>query len=264
VARFALLMLWWSAVGGSALCAVIVSGCGDDSTDSAPAGGTELVGTQWVLDVSALGVSEAGSVSSWIAFARDHVSGNDGCNAFSGSYQADGSRLTLGPLSGTKMACEGPAGEVSRAVTAALARVRAYELTADGLRMKDAGGRTVLSYAVGTPGVEGSWTVISVLYDDAIRSVVVDTDLTAEFSADGTISGSTGCNSFHGDYTLDGRKLHIGPLSATKKACPTKEASDQEAGYLAALESAARIDQVGPDLTLLNAKGQKAVTLTRR
>ena len=49
-----------------------------------------------------------------------------------------------------------------------------------------------------------------------------------------------------------------------KKACPTKEATGQEAGYLAALESAVRIEQAGPQLTLFNAKGQMAVTLARR
>ena len=127
--RSALSLLRWSALGGFALCAVIVSGCGgEDSTPSASAGGTELVGTQWVLDVSALGVSGAGSVSSWIAFARGSVSGNDGCNAFSGSYEVDGSKLRFGPLAGTKKACGDPADEVSREVTTALARVRAYEM----------------------------------------------------------------------------------------------------------------------------------------
>jgi len=103
-----------------------------------------------------------------------------------------------------------------------------------------------------------------VLYDDAIRSVVAGVELTAEFSADDTISGSTGCNSFHGPYTLEGRSLNVGTLSATMKACPTTEASKQEAGYLSALESAVRIDQVASGLTLLNAKGQKAVSLTRK
>ena len=255
---------WW-ATAGFALFAVIASGCGDDgSTPSAAAGGTQLVGTQWVLDVSALGVSDAGSVSSWIAFERDRVSGNDGCNTFSGSYEADGSELAFGPLAGTKMACGSPADDVSRAVTAALARVRTYEESADTLRMQDADGETVLTYAAGAAGVEGSWTVVSVLYDGAIRGAMTDTEPTADFSADGTISGNTGCNEFHGPYTLQGKKLDIGPLTATKKACPTKEASEQEAGYLSALESAVRIEQAGPQLTLLNAKGQKAVTLARK
>ena len=95
--RSALSLVWWSALGGFALCVVIVSGCGgEDSTPSASAGGTELVGTQWMLDVSALGVGGAGSVNSWISFSRGSVSGNDGCNAFSGSYEVDGSQLSSG------------------------------------------------------------------------------------------------------------------------------------------------------------------------
>ena len=243
------------------VCAVIANGCGDDDGgSSAPA---KLAGTQWNLDVSALGVSGADSVSSWIAFARDHANGNDGCNAFSGTYQADGSKLKFGPLAGTQIACAGPADAVSRKVSAALGRVRAYERSSDTLRMKDAGGKTLLAYAAQRAGIEGDWTVVSVLYDDAIRSVVADTEPTARFSADGKISGTTGCNDFHGPYTLQGTQLHIGPLSAAKKACPSKDASDQEAGYLAALESAVLIEQAGPQLTLLNAKGQMAVTLTR-
>ena len=253
-----------SLLGGFALCVLIASGCGgEDGTPGASAGGTQLAGTRWVLDVSALGVGGAGPVNSWISFARDTVNGNDGCNAFSGSYEADGSKLRFGTLAGTNKACSGPAGAVSREVNAALARVRSYAIRDDALQMKDAGGATVLSYIADTQGVEGDWTVVSVLYDDAIRSVVVGTDLTADFSADGTISGSTGCNSFRGDYTLDGEKLHVGPLTASKDPCPSKEASRQEAGYLAALESAARIEQAGPELTLLNAKGQMAVTLMR-
>jgi len=208
-------------------------------------------------------VGGADSVNSWISFARGTVNGNDGCNAFSGSYEADGSKLRFGTLAGTNKACSGPADAVSRRVNTALARVRAYEVRDDTLQMKDAGGETVLSYVANKPGVEGDWTVVSVLYDDAIRSVVVDTELTADFSADGTISGNTGCNSFRGDYTLEGEKLHVGPLTAAKDACPTKEASRQEAGYLAALESAVRIEQAGPELTLLNSKGQMAVTLMR-
>ena len=240
---------------------MIASGCGDDNP---PARGPQLAGTQWDLDVSALGVSDAGSVSSSLAFERDRVSGNDGCNAFSGSYEAKGSKLTFGPLAGTQIACAGSADEVSRKVTAALGRVRAYEQTAGALRLKDAGGKTLLTYAPGAAGIEGGWNVISVLYDDAIRSVVGDTEPTAEFSADGTVSGSTGCNTFHGPYTLRGQELDVGRLSATEKACPTADASAQEAGYLSALESAVLIEQAGPQLTLLNAKGQMAVTLTRR
>jgi heat shock protein HslJ len=257
--RVALRALRWSA-----LCALMVSGCGDEHGTPGAASGAALAGTEWDLDASSLGVRGAGSVNSWIAFERDRVSGNDGCNQFSGSCRLDGSKLTFGPLAATQMACSGPADEVARQVTAALPRVRTFDKTADALHLRDAGGKTVLSYTASTPGVAGNWSVISVLYDDAIRSVIAGAELTADFSTGGRITGSTGCNSFHGDYTLQGKKLRLDPLTPTKKACPTPELTKQEAGYLAALESAVRIDQVGPELTLLNAKGQMAVTLTRK
>jgi len=264
MSSFALRLLRWSALGGFAVCAAVAAGCGDDGgTPTASARQMQLPGTEWALDVSALGVGDVGSVHSWITFERDQAGGNDGCNTFSGAYEVDGRKLTFGPLAGTNKLCGSPADEVAGKVLAGLAKVRSYEAAGDTLRMQDGSGKTLLTYRADQAGVEGRWTVLSVLYDEAIRSVVADTEPTADFSADGTISGSTGCNEFHGPYTLQGRKIDIGPLSATRKACPTKDASDQEAGYLAALESAVRIEQAGPQLTLFNAKGQMAVTLGR-
>ena len=62
---------------------------------------------------------------------------------------------------------------------------------------------------------------------------------------------------------MDGGKLTIAPPAGTKDDCPTTDASEQEAGYRAAVETAVRIEQAGPELTLLNAQRQLAVTLTR-
>ena len=41
--------------------------------------------------------------------------------------------------------------------------------------------------------------------------------------ADATVSGNAGCNDYTGSYTVDGEKLTIGPLAATKKACGPAE-----------------------------------------
>ena len=46
-------------------------------------------------------------------------------------------------------------------------------------------------------------------------------------------------------------------------ACESEEISAQEAGYFAAMESAATWEQVGDELTILNAEGQRAVTFQR-
>jgi heat shock protein HslJ len=254
------------------LCAALAlvaltSGCGGSggqSPSSASGGGT-LTGRQWVLDTGTLGVSGAGSVSSFIRFEDGgKVTGNDGCNQFAGSYRSDGAKLTFGPLAGTQMGCPGTAGEVAQRVTSALGRVQRYAVTGTTLALQDAGGAALLSYREGRPGVAGAWDVTSVLYDDGIRSVIGGTTLTATFASDGRVSGSSGCNTFHGPYEEQGTALRIGPLTSTRKACTGPDgAHAQERGYLAALESVVRFEQAGTRLTLLNAKGQMAVTLER-
>jgi heat shock protein HslJ len=216
------------AVAALLALTILIAACGDDdqpAATSAPAGGG-LAGTQWVLDTSALDVADAGDVVSFIAFERERVSGSDGCNRFSGSYEADGSALRFGVLAGTQMACIGSADAVAQQVNAALPKVRAYTIDGDTLRMQDAGGAVLLRWSANEPGVEGSWDVTSVLYDDAIRGVEQGTELTAVFGSDGTLTGSTGCNSFRGSYTLDGTRIKIGPLAATKKACASQQASE--------------------------------------
>jgi heat shock protein HslJ len=249
-----------------ALGALGLGACGDDdekpATQSAAADAT-LTGTQWTLDTAELGVSGADQVTAWIEFDKARVTGNDGCNQFTGTYTASGSKLKLGPLAGTQKACVGAAGEVANRVQAALGRVAAYEISAKTLRLEGAGGEELLVYNATVPSPEGKWEVLSVLYDDAIRSVIIGSSLTADFTADGKVSGQSGCNSFSGEYETSGTQIRIGPLAATQRACAEEEVNKQEQGYLAALESARSFEQTGTQMTLLNAKGQMAITLQR-
>jgi heat shock protein HslJ len=52
---------------------------------------------------------------------------------------------------------------------------------------------------------------------------------------DGGVGGSTGCNSFRGDYAVDGSSLVFSPLAATKRACADPALTDQETAVLEAL-----------------------------
>jgi len=250
--------------------ALVLAGCGDDSGDDSttqpPASGTRLAGTQWDLQTKDLGIEGASEVESWIRFERTgRVTGNDGCNQFTGSYkQQRDDGLTFGPLAGTQKACAGPADEVGRRVHAALASVTAFSASGGLLNLLDSGGKTLLTYRATVPGLAGEWSVLSVLYDDAIRSVIADTKLTARFDRDGKVSGDAGCNQFSGPYTSSDTRLRIGPLAATQRACVGAEGVDaQEAGYLAALESARRFEQQGSGLTIFDEQGRMAVTLQR-
>ena len=252
------------ATAALAIGAVGLVACGDDDRPaSAPAPSAALTGTQWALATGDLGIDGADGVTSWIRFDGAQVVGNDGCNQFTGGYTAHGSELDIGPLAGTRKACPGAAGEVAARVTSALDRVAAYEIAGKTLRLHSAAGDELLAYRATVPSPEGRWEAVSVLYDDAIRSVIIDTSLTADFAGDGHVSGSGGCNSFSGSYEASGSKLRIGPLAATQRACAESDRNEQEQGYFAALESARSFEQIGDQLTLLNAKGQMAVTFAR-
>jgi heat shock protein HslJ len=84
--------------------------------------------------------------------------------------------------------------------------------------------------------LEGAW----LLEDLGGRGVVDMVRTTLEFTADGRVSGSGGCNRFTGSYTLDGDTLGVGPLASTKMMCP-EAVMAQEDGFFQALGD---VDQV--------------------
>ena len=72
--------------------------------------------------------------------------------------------------------------------------------------------------------------------------------------ADGTVSGSTGCNRFVAQYTLDRDALEIGPIASTRMACPPP-ADEVERAYLHALGRVAAWRSDDADLVLLDSDG---------
>jgi heat shock protein HslJ len=60
---------------------------------------------------------------------------------------------------------------------------------------------------------------------------------TINFGTDGTVSGSAGCNTFNGTYTVDGSSITFGPLASTKMACPVADMA-VETAFLAGLAGA--------------------------
>lgn len=79
-----------------------------------------LVATRWTVD--SLVRQEASSPlpagvegRAWFTLAADgSATGGLGCNRFNAKATVQGPLLTFGPLATTRMACEGPAGEVER------------------------------------------------------------------------------------------------------------------------------------------------------
>lgn len=86
------------------------------------------------------------------------------------------------------------------------------------------------------------------------KSPLPSTTVTAEFDPDGSIGGTSGCNSYSGSYTVEGKSIAMGPFVSTLMACPDL-VMDQETRYLKALENAVMFQINADELTLEDADG---------
>ncbi len=246
--------------------AIALSAAACSTGGNSPSGGTggTLEGTTWKLtsyDVSGTSTTVPADVFVDARFAGGTVVGSSGCNVYNGPATQTGSSIKIGPLAGTLIGCEGPEADVETAYLANLGRATSFTATADGLTFFDPDGKAILVYAAGPANpLVGEWNVTG--YNNgnqAVTSPLPGTTLTATFTAE-EISGSGGCNTYSGPYTLDGTHITIGPLASTQMACE-QNVMDQEAAFFAALQTPALVDASGGIVSLRDPNGTTQVTL---
>jgi heat shock protein HslJ len=95
---------------------------------------------------------------------------------------------------------------------------------------------------------------------DTVAGVPALADRPASISfAEGRIAGTSGCNRFSGPYDLNTTVLTLGPVAATKMACPGT-AMDQETKLFAILKGSVGMRfRNGDTLILTGANGQTIV-----
>ena len=94
-----------------------------------------------------------------------------------------------------------------------------------------------------------------ILSDSTDLGVSLDGVTVSARFADGTVAGTSGCNSYTGPYELDGEDLTIGPeIASTQMACEDPQASVEQA-YLAALAEVSSFSIAEEQLTLKNGDG---------
>lgn len=81
-------------------------------------------------------------------FQADQVSGNVTCNSYSGTYQATGNEIKIGPLATTLRECVGPDGIMQQeaAFLKAMEAAVQYKIKGDTLEMLDNQGDTILVF----------------------------------------------------------------------------------------------------------------------
>lgn len=220
-----------------------------------------LEGPTWQLtaisDGSGALVNVPADVEATALFEEGRVGGSGGCNRYGASYTLDGASLTIVPGPMTLMACPEPQMTVEQQFMAALAATASYRIDGDQLALLNADGQTVATFVVQAPvsltGVE--WVAIN--YNngrEAVVSILLDTEITANFSEDGRLSGSAGCNNYMTGYTVDGDAISIEPAATTRKMC-AEDVMQQESAYLAALLMAETFNIQGDRLELRTADG---------
>jgi heat shock protein HslJ len=123
-----------------------------------------------------------------------------------------------------------------------------------------AGAATTLaqgSTAGGSPGtgIEGTdWILKQQAAGGSLADVAPGVIVTLRMAL-GQASGSGGCNSYHGSYTLDGSSLSFGPLAATQMAC-ADPAGGTEHAYFGNLAQVASYTFDGTNLSLADAGGK--------
>ena len=234
----------------------LTAGCGGDDDE----GAESFVGVPWVVSSGIdLGGSDAAPSAT---FTADTVGGSTGCNRFTASYTVDGDAMEIGKIASTRMACPPPADAVERAYLAALGRVAAWHQDGSKLVLVDDEHNELLRYEEASP--LGDWEVTAFLRGDAVTSPLSGTTITARFADDGTLTGSSGCNTYQTAFTLGRGSIEIEPPAATQKACAEPEGvMDQEAAYLAALPTAVGYRVDGGSLALVSADGTYVASYTR-
>ena len=78
------------------------------------------------------------------------------------------------------------------------------------------------------------------------------------FEVDGSIRGNAGCNSFSGSLEKTDAGVKVGPLGATRMACPDP-AMSRETAFLGALQQATVFEVAGQRMTSLDSEGNLLV-----
>jgi len=237
--------------------------------------GSPIVGP-WVLESMVNGGTPVALVPRTMITAvfgqNGMLSGNDGCNQYSGSYTVTGSQVQVSPaLASTMMACEPAVMDQAQTYTRILLGPGIWQVSGDRLTIQDTSGRNILVYVKQVPATPtmappaspvGSWDLTSMTGVSGGSSFVQNPTgtITAIFGTDGTVQGSGGCNAYSAGYTTSGASMTVSGMINTLMSCGNV-LDTQERAYMTILGNAARFENTGTQLTIFDAKtpGSKLV-----
>lgn len=194
------------------------------------------------------------------------ISGNAGANRFFGGVEIDGTSIKISTVGSSMMMGTPELMAQEGQFLKLLQRSKNYQIVDGELRMLDADGKTVMTFV---PRIEPSltstvWKAIGVNNGKGgVSSLRKDTEINAEFTAEGRVSGTSGCNSYSGGYKLEGTSIVFSSMAGTRKMCAEPEGvMEQEMKFLQALEKSAVYSIHEDRLELRDASGALQVSFS--
>jgi heat shock protein HslJ len=224
-----------------------------------------LIGTEWrllTLDGSPLDET----LPFTLAFAENRYSGLAGCRHFEGDYQTGDGEIGFPMMMMVEETCpdaDDAYWDLEGRFTDALSWARHWRVVNDQLEIRTERGE-VLVFAPYTPMPEvtldgTTWTLTAFIDGETATSLLADTEITLAFE-DGQATGSGGCNSYGGSYTLEHGELHIGPVAITEMYCMTPAGIiEQETHFTDILTNITLFKWDADQLTLKTADGHGLV-----
>lgn len=110
----------------------------------------------------------------------------------------------------------------------------------------------------------GEWTLKGMERGGSVAPLIEGSVITAIFTNEGKVTGTSGCNLYSASYEANGGDLAIGPAISTEMYCdgPTKGIMKQESTYLHLLGMAASWEIREGDLVVADESGRKILVFS--
>ena len=230
-----------------------------------------LAGTAWHL---AAFRADNGSVIAPLSGAEPLIifgeggtlSGSAGCNLYSAPYRINGSTISVEPVIATA-AYPATAQELAQQESRyqeLLVAAAYYRVEGDRMTISGPSGKELLVFSraeqpQSMPLLATEWqlTHYTTGGGNAVASPIPGTSVNLTFDADGTLSGSAGCNAYSAPYELNETGIAVERVIATKASLAEPAGiMEQESAYLDLLRSAAGYRIVGDTLAVIDGNGR--------
>ncbi len=177
--------------------------------------------------------------------------GTAACNGYGGAYSVDGSQLELSQMSQTEMGCEPETAMTAESVfLAALVDVDGINLVGDELALSGPATELIFSPSPEAPveSLVGRIWLLESTFSESQAVAAEGEPATLQLNADGSFTGSTGCRTLTGRYTVAGSQFLFNEMTADGD-CPASLA-DQDSHVIEVLGDGFNVEADGDHLSM--------------